>query len=349
MTTVTVYRSSDASAPVLTGTAGTLTALLDACLVNGYSGQTAAGWTKPFAGTNQGVYKNSAVDGTGFSLFVNDNGPGAGLGREARVCGFEVPTALGTGTGQFPTIGQLAIGIGQGVIRKSNTADTVARNWTLIADDTVFYLFAETGDYTAPVATMMFIFGDVFSNKSADPYRCAIVARNQENLATYINEPFPYLLTANATLLNIGQFGHFMARSWTGVGGSVMVGKTIDFGKMGAFGSEVQGVGTTGVTAAVSRTGIGVTNNTVCFPYPNGPDQGLYLSPIWMHHNSAVRGYYKGLWAPLHNQPLNHNDTYSGTGAMAGKTFLSQSVCFAQNSVATSPAQVHIETSSTWS
>ncbi|WP_297486902.1 MULTISPECIES: hypothetical protein [Pseudomonadota] len=34
--TVTIYSSKDASAPALTGIAGSLVAVLDACLVNGY-------------------------------------------------------------------------------------------------------------------------------------------------------------------------------------------------------------------------------------------------------------------------------------------------------------------------
>jgi hypothetical protein len=43
--TVRIYRSTDGSAPVLTGQAGKLTDLLDAILVNGYGSKTAAGWT----------------------------------------------------------------------------------------------------------------------------------------------------------------------------------------------------------------------------------------------------------------------------------------------------------------
>ena len=40
--TVRVYKSTDGSAPVLTGQAGSLTTLLDAVLVNGYGAATAA-------------------------------------------------------------------------------------------------------------------------------------------------------------------------------------------------------------------------------------------------------------------------------------------------------------------
>ncbi len=43
MTTVNLYQSTDASAPILTGSAGSLVTLLDACLVNGYGTKAGRG------------------------------------------------------------------------------------------------------------------------------------------------------------------------------------------------------------------------------------------------------------------------------------------------------------------
>ena len=65
----------------------------------------------------------------------------------------------------------------------------------------------------------------------------------------------------------------------------------------------------------------------------------------------SVRGYLKGLWSPVQSTPLNHNDTYSGTGNLTGKSFLSQSIMIGSNSAWQNSfiGQVHIETSSTWS
>jgi hypothetical protein len=57
--TVRVYRSTDASAPVLTGQVGSLTALLDAVLVNGYGALSAAGWTIAQTTTNKRGYKQN--------------------------------------------------------------------------------------------------------------------------------------------------------------------------------------------------------------------------------------------------------------------------------------------------
>jgi hypothetical protein len=356
MTTVTIYRSTDASAPSLTGQVGSLVTLLLDCLVNGYGSQSAAGWTNPYnSGSNKAVFRNSATDGTGLYLNVDDNG--TTTAKEAYMTGFETMSAFNTGTNQFPTSGQLNIGsnpAGALVCRKSTTADATARAWTVIADDTVFYLFTETGDQASPTAAFPFVFGDIFSYKSSDAYRCIIIGRNASNTASVTNEPLSALLSGFSgstgyDILAATISGHYMDRTWTGVGGSVAVGKHVDQMKMGA-GQGAASTGTSGSSAnsTGANLGLGRLNTPGYFPYPNGPDGGLYLSPIWIHHSSSVRGYLKGLWAPLHDRPLNHNDTYSGTGNLNGKSFVVQSIPAYVNS-ATDYGQVHIETSSTWS
>ena len=339
MTTVTVYRSSDASAPSLTGQAGGLITVLDACLVNGYGSQANAGWTKSFSGTNKAAYRNSATDGTGFYLHIDDTGTN-NTAKEALMTGFETMSVIDTGTGQFPTAAQVNLFAGSvtgGVVcRKSTTADSTVRNWTLVADDTVFYFFAETGDVTNPVAAYSFSFGDIFSYKSSDAYRCHINGRAQANNSNTTNDVWGTVVNpSSGTSLATQQAGHYMPRTWTAVGGSIQVGKHSDAFKLG--------VGT-------NNSSYGYGAAVTYLPYPNGPDGGLYLAPVWIHHTNAVRGYFKGLWCPCHYLPLNHNDTYSGTGNLAGKSFV------VQNIISSSPGsnlvvggQVHIETSSTWS
>jgi hypothetical protein len=360
MTAPIVYRSTDASAPVLTGAAGSLVALLHAVLVAGYGSgaqATSLGWTSAFTATNKEAYRNSATDGTGFYLNVDDTGTGNTV-KEAFVVGFETMSAISVGTGQFPTSGQINLTgsapAGALVCRKSTTADATARAWTIVGDDTVFYLFIETGDQVNPIGAMPFVFGDIFSYKASDAYRCVIIARNAANGGSSTFEVFGALMAASTTFMSLPMQGHYMPRSWTAVGGSIAVGKHIDHGKMGSFGIA-GGIGGSGLSTSVAywnnTNGVGVSigfnNGQASFPYPNGPDGGLYLSPIWIHHNGSVRGYLKGLWAPCHDRPLNHNDTFSGTGNMSGKSFVVQSVPTV-NAGAAVVGQVHIETSNTW-
>ncbi|MGE3907973.1 MAG: hypothetical protein AB7K36_01385, partial [Chloroflexota bacterium] len=61
MTTTRIYRSTDSGAPVLTGQAGSLLNLLDKCLVDGYGSKAAAGWSRPYTGTNKTAYRNSVA------------------------------------------------------------------------------------------------------------------------------------------------------------------------------------------------------------------------------------------------------------------------------------------------
>lgn len=349
MPTVTVYTSADGSAPSLTGQAGALITVLDAVLVNGYGSKSAAGWAKSFSGTNKAVYRNSATDGTGVYLNIDDSGGGAGGAKEAFANGYETASNVGAGTGQFPTSAQLNLGsapAGAVAWRKSTTADSTVRSWTIVATNTLFYFFAETGDVASPTAALAFCFGDIFSHKSGDAYRGIIIGRNGTNSASTGFESFSALDSVSA--FGSGTIsGHFMPRGYLGTGTSVAVGKGIDMSMAGTATGNA-GSGTVGTGTLSAGAIIGAYNSGL--PYPSPVDGGLYLSPIMIGHGNARRGYLPGAWAPMQDRPLSHNDTYSGTGNLSGKTFLVQWI-YGSGPSGALPAnigQIHIETSSTW-
>lgn len=306
---------------------------------------------------------SGAGNGTGFCMNINDNGPGAGTFKEARINGFETMSALSTGTGQFPTGAQSAIGTGQLVIRKSTTADGTTRFYTIFADQTVVYMSIETGDITAPLAAYIWSFGDFYSYSSTDTSNCAIMARTGENTsnataaANVALDHFGALSAGGAngvgTVLSNTLVGHFCAANYTNIGGSLAFGKHSDQTKMGLCQTQ---------TALVDTMWMGYQGQTVSggnnstwinqFNFPNGPDQGMYAAPVWLHHNGNVRGYFKGMWCPLQHQPLNHNDTYSGTGNLNGKTLCAQQGVGLPNTGTNTASvyvpQIHFETSNTW-
>lgn len=329
---VTVYKSTDASAPVLTGQVGTLVALLDAVLVNGYGSQTAAGWTIAYTATNKRDYKQG-TGSNGFYLDIDDSGPGAAGAREARMRGYETMTALATGTNPFPTTAQISSGC---VARKSTTADATARPWTIVADATCFYLFMDTGDYTLPNYAISVMFGDFFSYKSSDAYSTIIIGRSTENNG--INggaETFPVLTNSwTGSMLSTTLGGHFVTRNTNGIAGSVACGK---------IGGALCGTNSNGS----HESDIG--GNYSVLPYPNTADNAMELSPIWIVHGSMVRGYLKGLWAPGHRQPCGHWDTFSGTGNMAGKSFQAFNMTTGIGYWGNGGGQAIMETSNTWS
>jgi hypothetical protein len=132
MPTPVVYKSTDASAPVLSGTVGSFIGVLDACLVNGYGAKAAAGWTKEYTGTNLAAYRmGSGGSAVRMYLRVDDTGT-----TSARVRGFVSMTDVNTGVEPFPTDAQIS---GGGYAWKSTSADSTARPWVLIATPTAFY------------------------------------------------------------------------------------------------------------------------------------------------------------------------------------------------------------------
>ncbi len=288
-TGVTVYRNTDSSAPTLSGTAGDLVNLFDKCLVTGYGSKAAAGWSKPYTGTNTAVFRMGG--GNQFYLNLDDNSPGAGGATEARARGYEVMTAVGTGTGLFPTVAQVTNGI---IPRKSAAANATTRSWVVVADDRTVYLYVLTAD-TANVY-LSFMFGDFYSYLASDNYRTMIAGRITENNGS-ASDFLSRLAPAKAALS-----GHFVARNYTGLGTSAVAGKYGD--------------------SSVNNTAL--TGNIT---FPNPVDGGLYGSPCFLYVPDAatIRGQLRGFWHQLHTATgFADFDTVSGSGRTF--TFLKQTI-----------------------
>lgn len=350
--TVRFYQSTDASAPVLRGVAGDLIALLDACLVTGYGAQAAAGWTKPYTGTNKAVFRMGTTGNTGFYLNVEDAAAGSGGAREAYMTGFQTMSAVATGTGQFPTGAQLPLGpalSGACVCRKSATADTTARKWYLLADESVFYLYVETGDYTVnPLCPLAFMFGDIYSvDGTNDLYRCVIIGRNNQNTGVNAQEGMAALVAS----LSSAQAGHFIAAQANGVGTSVNCGKHVDLVKFAGSGSVVIASGTGNMSSGTnSGYALGSAGGNSGEVYPGQVDGAVHMLPIWINHPNMVRGRLKGIWAATQTAVFNQGDTFNGTGDQTGKTFIAMIVPQLRTDGAiTTWANVYLETSNTWS
>jgi hypothetical protein len=316
----TLYKSTDASAPVLTGSNGSLIALLDAILVNGYGAKAAAGWTIAFQpNANQRVYRNaqSGSGGSGLYLQVDDAGPNATLGaRHARCKAWEVCTAYNVGTNGFPTAAA------QLQVYKSTTADATARGWVALADNKTLYLFTDVGTQGEINGWSAFMAGDIFSLKTSDPYRFAVIGRDAE--PTYVggyleaSENFQGLAALSAV-----NAGHFVARSYMGATQLAV-----------AFGKH---------SGDAAKRGL--------VPYPNGADQSLMLAQFWVHEDvgaqGVVRGRLRGVWDFLHDPMVrvNDGDTFSGTGPLAGRTFY---VLKPLGGITNAIRMLILETSDTW-
>jgi hypothetical protein len=314
----TIYRSTDGSAPVLSGTTGSLVALLDACLVNGYGAKAAAGWTKAFAGASKAAYR--APTGAQLYYRVQDDGPGAGTFKEARITGYETMSDVDTGTGPFPTAAQGVGGVAMLVCRKSITADATARAWIIIADARTVYIHVLTTDVASTYYG--FMFGEYYSLLPGNTFNGMLIGRTAENSGSSAVERLSELnITAPLAVIA----GHYICRAHTGTGGSVAVGKHGDVGKGAAGLTYLLGV----------------------IPYTNPEDGGIYISKVWVYDTTTapapnLAGRLRGFWHQLHPiASVADGDTVSGTGDLAGRAFL-----FVKNS-AIGPGIYCYETSDT--
>lgn len=128
-----IYKSSDASAPQMTTSSGSLLAVLDACLVNGYGAQPAAGWAKTIidAATFQATYTQGVK--AGFAqrlLYVKDDStyPGNATAWACSACTVAASPVL---TNYFWDQNTTSIGI----IVKADQNNGSPAAWILVANE----------------------------------------------------------------------------------------------------------------------------------------------------------------------------------------------------------------------
>jgi hypothetical protein len=137
--TFRMYRSTDASAPILRGQAGSLKALLKACLVTGYGSRPGAGWLNPFSATNIEVFRPGSGSQNYFQ--IDDRGSVASA-RNALVTMFSDMTSATVGSNQTPATYDVNQ---QRHIPKSITANSTVREWKVFASDQACFIFTNTG------------------------------------------------------------------------------------------------------------------------------------------------------------------------------------------------------------
>lgn len=292
--TITVYKSTDASAPVLDGVAGSFVTILDACLVNGYGAKAGAGYGIAFTATNKRVYR--AASGNRMYLDVDDT-----AAQVAQIRGYEVATAVGTGTGGFPTSAQFAAGL---FFPKSLTANTTSRPWLLIASDTMFYFFGETQQTVAPNSdgfSAFMAFGDFASYKGSDAYNTILIG----NSSTFNNQGNQSgTLSAALTLVA----GHYIPRAYLQTGSAVQVGKSAAM--KGCYSVE------------------STMTNSASYPaYPDTISGGVNFAEMFINESSGQRGKLLGMLEVSHalssvNSFVANWDTIAGSGPYAGTTFI---------------------------
>ena len=314
--TVTVYRSTDAGAPLLTNSNGSLIAVLKACLVDGYGSKASAGWTAPFTGTNLIAFKEG-VGGNNRYLRVYDGGTDASGHRVANVRAYETMTAVSTGTGPCPTPGQVS-GNGATLSYFQAGRSTPNVSWIVVATPSFFHLIVEQGDDNSYPEYLAF--GKFISELAGDTFNNVLLA---------------------GSVPGAGWTGYSDATYNTGVW--VM---RSDTGALGAVSSSLLTDARTGVTSTTAVHGSG----SAFVPYPDRVRGGLLQSQATIFCDGYRRGRVPGLWEQ-HHTPTSiggHRTTWTGAvGALAGKQF--QLFGPLAGLTVGSGAHVVLELSDTWS
>jgi len=315
--TVRVYSSEDANAPVLTGAVGSLIALLDACLVNGYTGKTAAGWAKSFTGTNLAVYAPVKLAHESQPYYRFDDT----VTTYANVAGFRNMSDVNTGDFRFPVIGT------NRYVLKTDTAGASPRRWKIIADNRTVFLFiqptiSDDWEYTHFGAFTSFRPNDV----------CPFVLEASTSTTVY---SLNYGLQVNTDMTFYGAPTP-VAIGYSGKGNSITAGKHTDGAKSGIYNYNIA---STGYNLGRAFHASYVMQNI------NPADGAIHFAPVWIHEPTRVlRGIMRGLWNPLGDLPISDAQTITGAANLTGKTLLGFTC--KHN---TTQAQVAIEISDTWS
>lgn len=302
---LTLYSSTDAGAPVLDNSIGSLTNLFKACLVDGYGNKPALGWVCPFGVTNgvgvfqQGLGSNQKylrVDNS--SLFVSTYYSSQ---YYAKVNSYEVMTDLNTGTGVLPTTTQVSNGFFHWFFWNTGANKVAPARWYLVGDASYFIFIVEAFrlttasrpfDPSASTATYvgLYYYGDLEDTGSGDSYATAITNGYGSSVSeTYVS------FSGDAINMNTGvQKGLFLHRKLDQTGSGVLATTACMFSYGGTSSLKYYQPSTAGAASTVIK-------------YPNNRGKFFYngLPLIDSIEGTTVipreyRGYLKGIKRPFH-------------------------------------------------
>lgn len=286
---------------------------------------TATGWLVGYTTTYTRAYRTSRLSprrSVNCSLYIDDSAatPTAVRGRGYEWIDKQAPSGAAGSYGPFPTEAQVAGGL---YFRRSFFQDGAASKWIVVADDRTMYVFVSYPGYDYWAGP--FAFGEFYSYVG-ELHRTMIIAHGQQQVRNTLG-----VLGANVTATLPS--GHFFEQAYSSRGPQ-------EFG-MVADSAKAP-------TADVGGDRYSLRGNVA---YPNPADGGAYLVPVMLYAASHVRGHLRGAWCPLHAATwAADGDTFSGQGALAGRTFLVVKEIPAETNVGQSgvDGSIVIETSDTW-
>lgn len=319
MATGAIYLTEASSgAPTLSGTNGTLCAVLDWALPQ-------KGWTIEYTATNMRVYRPPS--GNRFRLFVAHDSATTGDARLALLRGCESATAASLAgiTDPFPTVAQVPNN--QSTVLVSTTASAVARGYRIIVSPTFLVLATDCASATA-ASWDLAMFGDLAGTESADSY--ATICLVGESSST--------------TSITARGMGAVMGPNFSS--GKVYFCRSIDATVKSSRGCLYGSSSTTAVTSFMNTGGAPAMRSG----YAGRINREKVGATCIGSANTTVggpavmkRGWIPNVWNPLHSNlgGVTTADDFTDTAYASGSSFT-----FA---AASSSVACILETSDTWS
>lgn len=276
----TVYRSTDPGAPVLSGTAGSFAALMDAVLVNGYGtgpdAKPGLGWVRAFSDGHKRAYQNSLAEGgTGMFWRIDDSNAQYVLNS----C-FHSMSDIDTGIDGF--------GGGANAWGKSVTANTTSRGWVIVGNSRTVYIFISNGFAANDYGYAGYVVGDYERLNEAFEFNFLVSHSNSETVTSLRNSS--YLLANTGT-------GCYAARRYDGaVVNSPVVTRQAPISGQRSLGSASSGL-----------------------VYPHPATGGMLLSRALLNVDGVFSGALPGMYAPEHSNILTRFVVFDDLLGIPGK------------------------------
>jgi len=197
-----------------------------------------------------------------------------------------------------------------------------ARNWVLVGDDRLFFLFCTNAAGYGWYGRNSYCFGDIISFKAGDNYATVLGADdNFSGMSSYWSYPGQN-----------GGYGLCMSLDFTGktlLRNHTQLGNPVRFGLTSLNTNNSQQVCGRGPT-----------------PFPNGADYSLWLLPTYVRQEDGhMRGIMPGmLWMPQ-DRPYSDQTIVDNVAGQAGKKFL---LVRTQYSSETEGAQIAFDITGPW-
>lgn len=277
----TIYRSTDAGAPAGGSAAGGLIEVLRACLVDGYTGKSAAGWSVKFedAPNHLLALQNSTLF-TGSVYRFDDSQTG-----HCRMRGYSDMSDIDTGTNATPSVADRANGL-QLVKHSSWIVVADSRTAWVSINNADFYGFGDFDSALPSDGLAWFVSGD---NTGASSSHSGIAAHGADGFASITRE----------------EWGQYIPRNLTDTDGPVKWSIPNLYNGRGANS-----------TSLFNDGGLGGSAAPMVNPSP-GSSKNFFI-PAVLGCEGTMRGTLRGLYVPLNNifPSITSGDEISGAGGI---------------------------------